>query len=60
MIRKTTRAAMIGALTLAGLMVARPTEAQVSATAIGVAEYDTEGTLLLLAGLSGGPGGRGW
>jgi hypothetical protein len=32
-------------------------QAQWSATAIGVAEYDTESTLLLLAGLSAGPGG---
>ena len=31
-----------------------------SATAIGVAEYDTDQTMLLLAGISAGPGGRGW
>lgn len=35
-------------------------KAQWSATAIGVAEYDTENTLLLLGGLSAGPGGLGW
>jgi len=36
------------------------TSAQWSATAIGVAEYDTDETLLLLAGVSAGPGGMGW
>lgn len=34
--------------------------AQWSATSIGVAEYDTEQTLLLLGGISAGPGGMGW
>lgn len=33
---------------------------QWSASTIGVAEYDTDQTLLLLAGVSGGPGGMGW
>ena len=35
-------------------------DAQWSSTAIGVAEYDTEQTLLLLGGISTGPGGLGW
>lgn len=60
MMSKTTRATILGALTFGGLLFAAPTQAQVSATAIGVAEYDTEGTLLLLGGVSAGPGGRGW
>ena len=34
--------------------------AQWSSTAIGVVEYDTDETLLLLAGVSAGPSGRGW
>ena len=60
MISKITRATILGALVLGGLFVAAPATAQLSATAIGVAEYDTEGTVLLLGGLSAGPGGRGW
>lgn len=43
----------------AALAFAVPAEAQWRATGIGVAEVDTEGTLLLLAGLSTTPGGRG-
>jgi hypothetical protein len=38
----------------------RAVEAQISSTLIGVAEYDTDGTLLLLSGISAGPGGLGW
>lgn len=60
MMRKTGRAAMLGALIFGGVVPAASAHAQLSATAIGVAEYDTDGTVLLLGGLSGGPGGRGW
>jgi hypothetical protein len=38
---------------------ATPAQAQWHATALGVAEYDTDGALFLLAGLSASPGGRG-
>lgn len=50
------------ALALGAALVAAPraADAQWSSTMIGVAEYDTENTLLLLAGLSAGPGGMGW
>lgn len=41
------------------LSIAGPASAQWSATGIGVAEYDTDQTLLLLAGLSASPGGAG-
>lgn len=41
------------------MSVPRAALAQWSSSAIGVAEYDTDQTLLLLAGISGGPGGRG-
>lgn len=60
MMSKLTRAVIVGALVVGGLAFASPSEAQVSATAIGVAEYDTDGALLLLGGVSAGPGGRGW
>jgi hypothetical protein len=60
MTNKTSRAMIFGALALGSLLIGAPASAQISATAIGVAEYDTEGTLLLLAGVSAGPGGRGW
>jgi hypothetical protein len=59
MISKSVRATVLGAMAI-GSLAATPATAQVSATAIGVAEYDTDGTLLLLGGLSAGPGGRGW
>jgi hypothetical protein len=46
-------------LTAAALVAAAsPASAQWSATAIGVAEYDTEQTVLVLGGLSLSPGGR--
>lgn len=50
------------AFTLAAALIGAPraADAQWSSTAIGVAEYDTENTVLLLAGLSAGPGGMGW
>ncbi len=60
MISKSVRATILGAMAVGSVLVASPATAQVSATAIGVAEYDTEGTLLLLGGLTAGPGGRGW
>ena len=40
-------------------VLAAPAQGQWRATALGVAEYDTEGALFLLAGLSASPGGRG-
>lgn len=49
---------VVGAVALA-VVTPRATSAQWSATAIGVAEVDTESSLLLLAGVSAGPGGRG-
>ena len=60
MISKGMRAAMLGALVIGGLHAATPAAAQISATAIAGAEYDTEGAYLLLGGLSAGPSGRGW
>ena len=60
MTNRTSRAMIFGALALGSLLIGAPASAQVSATAIGVAEYDTDGTLLLLGGVSAGPGGRGW
>lgn len=60
MISNTMRVVILGALLVGGLGIATPAPAQVSATAIGVVEGDTEGTLLFLGGVSGGPGGRGW
>lgn len=53
---RATCIAMAGALLLAAAPAA---SAQWNATAIGVAEYDTEQTLLLLAGVSASPGGVG-
>src|SRR5687768_11362275 len=60
MMSTTARATIFGALAIGSILFTTPAEAQVSATAIGVAEYDTDGTILLLAGVSAGPGGRGW
>lgn len=42
-----------------GAVAAADASAQWSITSVGVAEYDTNETLLLLAGVSAGPGGRG-
>ena len=53
-----TKWSMVAALGLA-VGLAAPARAQWHATAIGVAEVDTKQTLLLLAGLSASPGGRG-
>lgn len=51
----------IAILALFGLCVpVQRAAAQWSSTAIGVAEYDTDETLLLLAGVSTGPSGMGW
>jgi hypothetical protein len=47
------------AVALTAAMFAAPVQAQWKATGLGVAEYDTEGALFLLAGLSASPGGRG-
>ena len=55
--------ALLGASALALLALAMPlagASAQWSATAIGVAEYDTDETLLILGGISAGPSGMGW
>lgn len=57
--RISMRQAVVGAFALVSLS-AVPASAQWSATTVGVAEYDTNETLLLLAGLSAGPGGPGW
>lgn len=54
------RAALLGSVVFSLFAVAQPAAAQWKATAIGVAEYDTEETLLLLGGVSAGPGGPGW
>jgi hypothetical protein len=47
------------AVGLMGMLLARPAAAQWSASTYGVAEFDTDQTLLLLAGLSAGPHGVG-
>jgi hypothetical protein len=47
------------AAALAAVVMASPVQAQWKSTALGVAEYDTDGALFLLAGLSASPGGRG-
>lgn len=54
------RAALLGCLAFSLFSVSRPAAAQWSATAVGVAEYDTKEALLLLAGVSASPGGLGW
>lgn len=48
------------AATLLSAIALTPATAQWSATAIGVAEYDTDETLLILGGISAGPSGMGW
>lgn len=60
MIRKSGRVFLVAASLLALPFAPKPASAQWSASLFGVAEYDTESTLLLLAGLSAGPSGRGW
>lgn len=57
---KTARAVAAAVGLLVGIVSVKPAAAQQwGATAIGVAEYDTEQTLLLLAGVSTGPRGMG-
>ena len=50
------------AILLGAMLAASPRDAvaQWSSNLVGVAEYDTEDALLLLAGFSTGPAGRGW
>jgi hypothetical protein len=59
MIRKTSRAFLLAAILLASVFKPGVASAQWAASMFGVAEYDTESTLLLLAGLSAGPRGTG-
>lgn len=51
-------AAVLGAVLIS--MAPASANAQWSSTVVGVAEYDTEQALLLLGGISAGPGGLGW
>lgn len=51
---------LVVAATLFAAIAPNTAAAQWAATSIGVAEVDTDNTLLLLAGVSAGPGGRGW
>lgn len=60
MIINTKRAALLGSFVFSLFAFTQPAAAQWNVTGIGVAEYDTEETLLLLAGVSAGPGGPGW
>ena len=60
MILKSKRVALLGSFVFSLIAFAQPAAAQWNVTGVGVAEYDTEETLLLLAGLSAGPGGAGW
>lgn len=60
MITNLRRAALLGSFVCSLVAFARPAAAQWNVTGIGVAEYDTEETLLLLAGVSANPGGEGW
>jgi len=55
--KKISMAFLLGAALVAA---PRSADAQWSTNMIGVAEYDTENAILLLAGLSTGPGGQGW
>src|SRR3954469_25911660 len=45
--------------TMVAVVLATPAQAQWKTTGLGVAEYDTDGALFLLAGVSASPGGRG-
>jgi hypothetical protein len=60
MIINSKRAALLGSFVFSLFAFAQPAAAQWNVTGVGVAEYDTEETLLLLAGVSAGPGGAGW
>jgi hypothetical protein len=56
----TTRVVLsVAALTALAAAPVRPASAQWAATAIGVAEYDTDGTFIILGGVSTGPTGMG-
>src|SRR5881392_2147475 len=60
MTSKTARSAMgVCVLCLAGMSPSRVAAQKWTAGTYGVAEYDTKKTLLLLAGISGGPAGLG-
>lgn len=54
------RVALLGSLAFSLFALAKPASAQWGVTGIGVAEYDTQETLLLLAGVSATPGTPGW
>lgn len=54
------RAAILGSFAFSLFAVSQPVAAQWNVTGVGVAEYDTQETLLLLGGVSAGPGGPGW
>ena len=56
--KKISLAFALSLLTLAAPL--REAEAQWGANFVGVAEYDTENTMLVLGGLSAGPRGMGW
>lgn len=58
--RKHTWLGLLAAAVAFAALAPRTAGAQWSATAIGVAEYDTDELLLLLAGVSASPEGRGW
>lgn len=58
--RNLRRNAARGIWVLGALVLAGPASAQWHASAYGVAERDTKETMLLLAGISAGPGGQGW
>jgi hypothetical protein len=54
-----SKRAVVGAVAAALSLVGRTASAQWHATGVGVAEYDTKQTLLLLAGVSASPAGKG-
>jgi hypothetical protein len=56
--KKLSMAIALGLFTI--VAPARTAEAQWGANLIGTAEYDTDNTMLLLAGISAGPRGLGW
>lgn len=60
MSKKFKRAALLGSLVFSLCTLSQSAAAQWSVSGIGVAEYDTEETLLLLGGISATPGTPGW
>lgn len=58
--RKPMRVVVVASFALALVAIGRPAGAQWGVSGVGVAEYDTEQTMLLLAGVSATPGGAGW